>query len=278
MRLGIHIRIAGGLVRALDRASELRCEAVQLFSGNPNGWARRPVDIEQAALFRGRAAELGISPIILHTPYLLNLASPDDDVWGKSVDALADAVARAPVLASDRVVTHIGSHRGSGLEAGTRRICEALRIALDAAEGVWVDLELGAGSGASIGSRFEHIADILGLLGSDAGRVGICIDTAHLWGSGYDISTFEGVDKVFGHIERCIGLNKLQVIHLNDTPARLGSRVDRHQHIGRGSIGVEGFRAILADARTTQLPGIIETPGDGIEADRENLAVLRGLM
>lgn len=278
MRLGIHIRTAGGLVRALDRAGELGCEAVQLFSGNPNGWARRPVDREQAALFRGRAAELGISPVILHTPYLLNLASPDEDIWHKSVDALSDAVARAPLLGSDRVVTHIGSHRGSGLEAGVRRVCEAVRMALDAAEGVWIALELGAGSGESIGSRFEHIADIFGCLGSAAGRVGICIDTAHLWGSGYDISTAEGVGEVFERIERCPGLNRLLVIHLNDTPVALGARVDRHQHIGKGSIGTEGFRAILADARTADLPGIIETPGESIEMDRENLTVLRRLM
>ncbi|MHB9037649.1 MAG: deoxyribonuclease IV, partial [Armatimonadota bacterium] len=193
MRLGVHIRIAGGLVKALDRALDLGCETAQLFSGNPNGWARMPLDPNVAAKFRARTAELDIRPIILHTPYLLNLAAPDDEIWQKSKAALADAVERAPMLGADYIVTHIGSHKGSGYETGVTRICEAVRFALDADPHATIALELGAGAGNSIGSKFEHIADIMNGLPDIIDRVGICIDTAHLWGSGYDISTEAGV-------------------------------------------------------------------------------------
>lgn len=278
MRLGIHVRIAGGLVRSLDRASELGCETVQLFSGNPNGWNSRPPDPEQAERFRLRAEELGIRPVILHTPYLLNLASPDDETWEKSVRALAAAAARAPLLSADRVVTHIGSHMGSGVQNGMVRVCNAIRRVLERAHGVRILLEPGAGAGTSVGSRFEEVAGILECAGYPAESLGICIDTAHLWGAGYDISTADGIGELFEEIQRCIGPDRLQAVHLNDTPAALGSHIDRHQHIGQGKIGLEGFRALLADARTKDLPGIIETPGESLEADRHNLAILRSLV
>ena len=277
MRLGVHIRIAGGLLKALDRAVELSCETVQLFSGNPNSWIQKPLDVEAAANFADKIAEIDIRPVILHTPYLLNLASPEDDIWTKSRNALADAVSRAQVMGAGYVVTHIGSHKGVGYDAGINRIREAVKFALDAATEPVVALELGAGAGNSIGSKFEHIADILEGMGSEIDRTGICIDTAHLWGSGYDISTSSGVRDMFEALERYVGFDKLKVVHLNDTIKDLGSHIDRHHHIGQGQVGTEGFQAILNYSGMQYLPGIIETPGESLEFDKENLAVLRGL-
>ena len=277
MRLGVHIRIAGGLVKALDRAVELKCEAVQLFSGNPNSWIQKPADLEALAKFADRTAELDIHPVILHTPYLLNLATSDDEIWAKSRNALADAVYRAQMMRASYVVTHIGSHKGLGYESGIIRIREAVESALDAAPNPIIALELGAGAGNSIGSRFEHIADILDSIKCGPERIGICIDTAHLWGSGYDISTALGVQNMFNTLHSYVGFDKLKVVHLNDTVKDLGSHIDRHHHIGKGQVGVEGFRAIVNYPGTQFLPGIIETPGESLELDKENLAVLRAL-
>lgn len=265
-------------MRALDRAMKLECEAVQLFSGNPNAWARAPLDPDAAAMFRARTAELDIHPIVLHTPYLVNLAAPDEDIWGKSRVVLADAVQRAPLLGAQYIVTHIGSHKGEGYEDGVRRIGEAVRYALYAAEGPVVALEMGSGSGNSIGSRFEEMGDILRELSDVGDRVGICIDTAHLWGAGYDISTAEGVNAMFELLKRHVGFDRLKVVHLNDTQMTLDSRRDRHYHIGKGHVGLEGFRAILNYPGTQHLPGIIETPAeDDLAPDIENLATLRSL-
>lgn len=276
MRLGVHIRIAGGLVKALDRAQYLGCEAIQLFSGNPNGWARTMLPQDVADKFKDRTAELDIHPIILHTPYLLNLASPDNDIWEKSKGALVDAVEKAPMLGAGYIVTHIGSHKGSGYASGVERIADAVRFALGADPYPTIALELGAGAGNSIGSRFEHIADIMVHLHDVIDRVGICIDTAHLWGSGYDISTDEGVGAMFDELDRFVGLDKLMVVHLNDTQKDLASHADRHYHIGHGQIGLNGFRAIVRHPIMHDLPGIIETPDD-IEWDKRNLIALRNL-
>ncbi|MCE5321705.1 deoxyribonuclease IV [bacterium] len=276
MRLGVHIRIAGGLVKALDRAQYLGCESVQLFSGNPNGWTRTQLPNDVADKFRARTSELDIHPIILHTPYLLNLASPDDVIWQKSKAAMVDAVQKAPMLVAEYIVTHIGSHKGSGYTNGVRRIADAVRFALDADPYPTIALELGAGAGNSIGSRFEHIADIMEHLPDVTDRVGVCIDTAHLWGAGYDISTLEGVNSMFGELDRYVGLDKLKIVHLNDTQKDLASHADRHYHIGHGRIGLEGFRAILQHPITHNLPGIIETPDD-IEWDKRNLNELHKL-
>lgn len=278
MRLGVHIRIAGGLVKSLDTAPELGCEAVQLFSSNPNAWVRTQLDLETAEAFAARAAALDIRPIILHTPYLLNLAAPDNDIWRKSKYALADAVRRAPLLSAGVVVTHIGSHKGAGYEFGVGRIAEAVAFALGAHKEPIIALELGSGAGHSIGSRFAEIADIMTALGGAASRVGVALDTAHLWAAGYDVSDADGVEATFAELDRCVGADKLKVVHLNDTQVALGSHRDRHYHIGRGRIGLEGFRAVVNHPVTRDLPGIIETPaGDGLTLDKQNLDALRAL-
>jgi len=277
VRLGVHIRIGKGLVRSLDYAQELKCEAIQLFSGNPNSWAMKPLHPEIAGQFARRTAELGIYPTILHTPYLVNLASPATNNWFRSREVLANAVKRAPLIKADFVVTHIGSHKGSGLEAGISRIREAVLFALDVSPGPTIVLELGAGAGNSVGSSFEEAANILSRLEEVGDRVGICVDTAHLWGAGYNISTPGSVAATFDRFDRLIGIDRLKVVHLNDTQVELGSRRDKHYHVGKGRIGLEGFRAILNLPQLRNLPGIIETPGHDIAHDAENLAVLRSL-
>lgn len=265
-------------MKALGRAEYLGCEAIQLFSGNPNSWARAPLDPDIAAQFAAKAAELDMHSIILHTPYLVNLASPETFIWRKSRDVLWDAVRRAPLLGASVIVTHIGSHKGLGYEDGVGRIAEAVESALEAAEGPLIALEMGSGSGNSIGSRFEQIADIMGRLTGVIDRVGLCIDTAHLWGAGYDISTAEGVEVVFEELKQNVGLDRLKAVHLNDTMMALDSRRDRHYHIGKGLIGIEGFRAILNYPGTQDLPGIIETPAEeDLAPDVENLTALRSL-
>jgi deoxyribonuclease IV len=275
MRLGIHIRIADGLTKGLDRAAELGCEAVQLFSQNPNAWAVKPLEQREAEAFREKAAALDIHPIVLHTPYLVNLASPDDDIWEKSIGALTHAVIRAGEMGAGTVVTHIGSHKGAGYEFGVQRICEAVRRSLGENDGPVVALELGSGSGASIGSTFEEVADVLACLDEVRARVGIGIDTAHLYGAGYDISTPSGVRDMFGQMEALVGSDRLRLVHLNDTLMELGSHRDRHHHIGRGNIGIKGFAEILCYHIQQDTPGIIETPGDTIAFDQANLDVLR---
>ncbi len=277
MRFGVHIRMDHGLVGSLERAHDLDCQAVQLFSGNPTGWARKPLDPDTASEFAAKAAALDIHPIIIHTPYLVNLAAPDDTIWSKSRDTLADACVRAPMLGGDRVVTHIGSHRGAGYEAGVQRIVEAVSCALDAEPRTSIALELGCGSGNSIGSRFEEIADILSRVDVPAERLGICIDTAHLYAAGYDISTPGGVGTMFADLKEHVGLNRLLLVHLNDTQMPLGSHRDRHYHVGSGNIGLDGFRAIVNYPGLEELPAIIETPADHIAFDHRNLWVLREL-
>ena len=272
------MRTAGGLVKSLDRAHALGCEAIQLFSGNPNAWKRTPLNPDAAAGFAAKTAQLDIHPIILHTPYLLNLASPDDIIWTKSTDVLSDAIARAPIMGASIIVTHIGSHKGAGYDVGIKRIGQAVRQALEASPEPVVALEMGSGSGDTIGWQFEHIADIMNELIEEERRVGLCIDTAHLWGAGYDISTSQGVREMFDLLERYVGLDKLKVVHFNDTQMELGSRRDRHFHIGKGNVGLEGFAAILNYPGIANLPGIIETPaGLTLEEDRENLAALRSV-
>ncbi len=277
MRFGVHIRLDKGLVRSLEYARRLGCEAVQLFSGNPSGWARKPLDPVAAEEFASSAAALAIHPVILHTPYLVNLASPDDDIWRKSTDALADAVRRAPLMGASIIVTHIGSHKGTGYEVGVRRIARAVETALEGAEQPAIALELGSGAGNSIGSRFEEMADIFAALATGSERVGICIDTAHLWGAGYDISSEEGVRGMFGEMDRYVGIGRLRLVHLNDTQMALNSRRDRHYHVGQGQIGMGGFRPLVNYPLPGDLPGIIETPGHDIEHDAANLRTLRSL-
>jgi len=278
MRLGVHIRVAKGLQHGLEQARWLGCETVQFFSSNPNSWRPGSLDPAPAQDFLRRRAELGIHPTILHTPYLVNLASPNRGFWNATVSLLSFALARADLLQADYVVTHIGSHKGTSYQEGVQRICQAVERALQHGQGrATLLLEAGAGAGHTIGSTFNELVDIFACLPTDLPPIGVALDTAHMWAAGYDISTKEKLEAVLNDFDRTLGLARLKLVHLNDTRKLLGSKVDRHWHIGEGNIGVEGFRAIVNHPALANLPGIVETPGTELEQDARNLNVLKKL-
>ncbi|MHB0912130.1 MAG: deoxyribonuclease IV [Armatimonadota bacterium] len=247
MRIGMHV--SGGLRGATSRAAEIGCEAVQVFASNPSAWRSPPIPPEVAAEFSTGAREYDLRPVVVHTPYLLNLSSPDDEVYAKSVTALADGVLRAKALGADFVVTHIGSHKGSGFDP------ERVRAAVWGLPGTMLLLENSAGGGNSVGADFAELAAIL----EGLEEVGVCIDTAHAWGAGYDVSTPEGVEATLSEFDSLVGLSRLKLLHLNDTGVERGSRRDRHANIGTGRIG-EGIAALVNHPALTDLAGIIETP------------------
>lgn len=278
MRLGVHIRIAKGLESAIVKAESLGCEAIQIFSSNPNSWQISTLSPVTADAFKSGAERLGLFPVVLHTPYLLNLASPKDDIWSLSKSALASALNRARAVGGHYVVTHIGSHSGSGYEFGADRVGQAVSFALDESDSeALVLLEAGSGSGNTIGSTIEELAGLLERLESRRDRVGVCLDTAHLWGAGYDISTEDGVNSLLAHFDRKIGISRLKVFHLNDTLKDLGSHIDRHWHIGKGNVTLEGFRAIVNHPSLADIGGIMETPESELGFDVVNLGRLKGL-
>jgi len=278
MRLGIHVKTAQGLPAAVDAAQRIGCETIQIFAGNPNAWHEGVVNPLAAETFRLRTRELGIRPVILHTAYLLNLASKDDLTYSRSVNALTQALNRAGLLDAEYVVTHIGSHGGSGYDTGLQRIQQAVRTALSNSSGnKTVLLESGAGAGNTIGSRFDQVADILSGLDDCADRVGVALDTAHLWGAGYDMSQPDSVIRTLDDFDGLVGIGRLKLMHMNDTQMDLGSHRDRHWHIGKGNIGLEGFGALVNHPALSGIPGILETPMDEPGWDYTNLSLLKSL-
>lgn len=281
MRLGVHVPIARGLAAAAEQAARLGCETVQIFASNPNAWRFSELNPDDGAAFRRRLRDLDIRPLIVHTAYLLNLAAPDPQIYRRSTEALRRSVRRAWELGAEYVVTHIGSHKGEGYEAGIERICGALvesmgEIGQPCEDAPTVLLEGSAGGGGSIGWEFKHLADILTCLGDKAECIGFCLDTAHLYGAGHDVSSAGGLDDTLNDFDALVGLARLRLIHLNDTKVELGSKRDRHWHIGLGNIGLQGFRRIVKHPALSRLPGILETPmEDGW--DERNMRTLREL-
>jgi deoxyribonuclease-4 len=280
VRLGAHESISGGLHRAFDRAQSVGCETVQIFVKPNRAWAVRPLVEKEIARFKARARETGIQPVVGHASYLLNLGSPDDVLWTKSRDTLIIELERCHVLDVPWLVLHPGAHMGTGQEAGLARVAQALGEVHAATPGIHtrIVLETTAGQGTTLGDRFEHLAWLLEH--TPAGeRLGVCLDTCHVFAAGYELRTLEGYAATMEAFDQTIGLERLRVIHLNDSKGKLGSHKDRHAHIGQGYIGLEGFCHVLNDARLAGLPGLLETPkGDDLHEDRENLAVLRSLV
>jgi deoxyribonuclease IV len=278
MRLGVHVRLPKGLSSGIAQAERLGCETIQLFAGNPNSWIESPLSPIAVREFLEGRQRLDLHPVILHTAYLLNLAAPNESIYSKSVEALRLALERAKTLDAEYVVTHIGSHGGTGYEEGAGRIASAVSVALDGSPGTAIVLlEGGAGAGNTIGSRFEEMADLLHRLDNHSERVGIALDTAHLWGAGYDISTAAAVDRTLQSFDSSVGLGRLRLIHCNDTKVGLGSHLDRHWHIGEGNIGIDGFRALVNHEALRDLAGILETPMDEPGHDERNLSLLKSL-
>lgn len=277
MRFGAHVSIAGNLHLAVDRAVAVGCECLQIFVGNPRQW--RPVRYadEVVALFREKRARAGLDPLVAHSAYLINLASPDRTVHSRSVASLACSVEGITLLGGMGVITHIGSRMGHSLRAARSRVVAALEAVLQRTAGSLVLLENSAGAGEAIGGTFEELAEILDALVWHP-RVGVCLDTAHLFAAGWDIRTPEGVARTLRAFDRTVGLRHLRALHLNDSRAGLGTRLDRHAHIGAGRIGTMGLRALIHHPAVHHLPGFIETPGfDRQDADRRNLEALKRL-
>jgi len=270
--VGVHLG-GRGLLRAARRARQIGAGAIQIFIDNPTAWSRRADPDPDAAAFVAYCARESVAPISIHASYLVNLAGSAEPFASRSRASLAAEMAHAPAYGASLVNTHIGSHRGTGVEAGLRRIVENVRALLAGApDGVRLVLENSTGGGAMLGSSVEELARILEGVG-DAGpdRLGFCLDTAHLWGAGYDLGTGDGARGVIDRFEECLGLEWLAMVHLNDSRSDRGSRTDRHEHIGAGKIGVEGFAALLRDPRLTTVPFILETPGVDEGWDAVNL-------
>jgi len=275
--LGAHVSVAGGLDNAFARGLESNCTALQIFTKNANRWQGKPISNDDALAFQQAWQKSGIGPVIAHDAYLINLASPKQDVWEKSKAALRDELLRCAQLGITGLVMHPGAHLGTGVKTGVERIREAFREILpETPPEVRLLLENTAGQGTYLGGDFAHLAALLE--GLDEDRFGVCFDTCHAHTAGYDLSTSESYTKVMGAFDRLVGLEQIKAFHLNDCLKPCGSNVDRHTHIGQGTIGRTGFACLMQDQRLAAIPMLLETPkGDGGEMDRVNLALLREL-
>lgn len=274
MRLGLHLAVAGGLAKALAAARYMSLECLQIFAGNPRSWTQRPLDEDLAAAFALGARQAGLSPLTVHAHYLINLASPQEELWTRSVQALAGQLQRARLLGAQAVVVHPGSHGGRGLEWGLERVAQAVDLALgQAGPGVACWLENTAGGGGQVGGTLSQLARLMALL---PGRpVGVCLDTAHAWAAGYDLRGPQQVGRFLARVQGLLGLERVGLWHLNDSLHPRGSRRDRHTHLGQGFLGGEAFRALVTDPRLAGAAGVMETPKDSRWANRRNLALLR---
>ena len=260
----MHLGVGGGLLNAARRARQIGATAVQIFTDNPIAWRRRPEPPADATDFIAYAAREGIRAISVHASYLINLAGSSEPFASQSRAGLTAEMQRAPMYGATIVNTHIGSHRGGGAETGLRRIVEQVRAVLDASPGgVRLVLENSSGGGDMLGSSIEQLAQIVEGVASVPQRFGICLDTAHLWGAGYDISTADGAGGVLDRFAAVIGLEWLALVHLNDSRSALGSLADRHEHLGAGRIGPAGPGALLRDPRLAEMTFIMETPRRG---------------
>lgn len=278
--LGAHMSISGGLHLAIDRAVAASCNVVQIFTRNSNQWRGKPVSEADAALFRSKFAASGLHEVVSHDIYLINLASPPGETRDKSVAAFRDELETCARLGINKVVMHPGSHLADSPQTGLARVVEAfdqLFSDVPQFEGR-VLVETTAGQGSNLGRTFEELAVIIN--GSRfPEKFGVCFDTCHTFAAGYDTATEDGYRDTMAQFDRIIGLDRLHCFHLNDSKKGLGSRVDRHDHIGQGALGLNPFRFILNDPRFATVPKILETPkGDNDEMDAVNLALLRGLV
>lgn len=281
-KLGAHIPISKGLEKALFEGKRIGCEVIQIFTHNANSWYMKPLSKEQIELFERAKEETKIKPISVHVGYLINVASPEQRVWKNSVKALKKELERANKLKIPYVVMHPGSHKGAGEKKGIEKISMALKEVLNETEfNGRLLLETTAGQGTSIGYRFEHLADIIEKTGI-LEKLGICIDTCHIFAAGYDFREKDGYEKTIRELEKLIGLDYLFLFHINDSKKECGSRIDRHMHIGEGLIGIKGLSFFLKDKRFSKHPFIIETPKEtdknGIDYDIINLSRLKQIL
>ncbi|MEA4882056.1 MAG: deoxyribonuclease IV [Clostridia bacterium] len=274
-RFGIHLSISDGFESTARRAVELGCDAVQMFSRSPRTLRSKPILEEDGLAFRDAVGAARLAPIVIHTNYLINVASPEDETYERSVAALAQELSRADILGAQYVVMHPGHHMGAGPAASGERVARAIdRAYLETSASVRLCLENMSGSGTEVGSSFTELAHIVEL--ADArGSIDMCFDTCHAFGAGYDVTSTAGIDALLDELDRAVGIERLVVIHANDSKGALGSHRDRHEHIGEGFIGFAGFRNLIVHPSLHDLPFILETPVDSPADQERDLAAIR---
>ncbi|MFC1479269.1 deoxyribonuclease IV [Planctomycetota bacterium] len=277
MILGAHISTAGGIGKSPEKAQTIGADAIQVFSKNQKQWKAKPLQEQDILLFNENMTKFNIKCSAVHDSYLINLATSDSANQKKSRSAFLDEVIRADLLAIPLLIFHPGSHVGAGEAEGVNLAGLALRETLDntSGSGVMLLIETTAGQGTSVGYTFQQIRDMIDKGGSGE-RLGVCYDTAHTFAAGYDIRDRESYQETFESFNRIIGVDRLKAFHLNDSKKEFNSRVDRHDHIGEGYIGREGFKLLLNDPRFKTIPGFLETPG-GEKYYKKNLSILRSL-
>jgi deoxyribonuclease-4 len=277
IRLGTHVSISGTIDQAADRAREIGCDTFQMFTRNPRGWKYKKLDRGEVGEFKRKVGSYNLTPVVAHLPYLPNLSSPKKLIYNKSVKSLSGELDRCGTLGIPYIVTHLGSHLGEGSDIGLEKIVAAINRALsENPNDVMLLLENTAGTKNSMGSSFEDIKRILDRV-ENSKRVGVCFDTAHAYAAGYDLHSPRGVDDTLAKFNSLLGFSILKVIHLNDSQVGLGSGRDRHEHIGLGYIGEQGFKALFKHEAVRNLPFIMETPIDERGDEKENMRKVREL-
>ncbi|MCL4284222.1 MAG: deoxyribonuclease IV [Fimbriimonadaceae bacterium] len=275
--IGAHMPTSGGLHLALQRGREIGCTAVQVFTSSPQQWKAKPMADEAVERFQQAQAATGIDCVVSHDSYLVNLCATNDEIRAKSIEGLKAEVERCARLGIRWVVSHMGSHLGAGEEAGLQAVAEgARRVFEETSDSVTLLMETTAGQGSALNYRFEHLATLLESLQGHP-RLGVCLDTCHLFAAGYDLRDRESYEATFSELGRWVGLDRVKAVHANDSKKGLGSRVDRHAHIGEGEIGMEAFRLLVNDPRWIEVPILLETP-DAETMHKVNLERLKSLL
>ncbi len=277
MRIGAHVSSAGGISKAVARGAEIGCETIQIFGSSPQGWAFKPIPGEEIEAFRQAAAEEHIGPVFLHAIYLINLGTPNLANVEKGIGSLINYMTLADSIGSAGVIFHPGSHGGKGFEAVFPQTVEAIKEVLEnSPEGPVLAVENMAGMGQHIGAKFEELGWILKAV--DSPRMGVCLDTQHSFAAGYDLTSKEGIDAMIAEFDETIGLKNLAAVHANDSKRPCGAGVDRHDNIGEGFIGEDGFAAIMANPAFKDVPFFLEVPGfEGKGPDEKNIQILKDI-
>ena len=277
MKLGAHVSTAGGIEKAVDRGVEIGCETIQIFGSSPQSWFFKPVREENIEAFKKRVQEVGMGPVFFHCIYLINLGNPDPGNVKKGIRSLTDYLHLAATIGAGGIIFHPGSHKGAGYEAILDQTANSIiQVLEDSPEGPWLTLENTAGMGQHIGARFSELGRIIQTVGSP--RLKVCLDTEHSFAAGYDIATKDGLEAAMEEFDGEIGLDRLVAVHANDSKQPLGSGIDRHENIGQGHIGIQGFETMMAHPAFRDLPFFLEVPGfEGGGPDRENLDILKGI-
>ena len=278
MQLGVHVSISGKIFRSIDRAKAIGCTAMQIFSHNPRGWKVSPLLDDDVRIFKEKLDESKIHPLVVHTSYLINLASPDEDLYKRSIDSFRLDLERAEMLGATFLVTHIGSSKDRDLQYGMKRASDALNSVLEDGRhrSVKILLENTAGSGSIIGYTLNQIKEITESVKENQ-SLGLCFDTCHGFATGYDLRDMDSIDGLIKEIDSLLGMDRLCLIHLNDSRGSLGSFIDRHEHIGKGKIGIKGFDILINHRAIRDMPMILETPKEEEQDDLKNLSTVKGL-